>query len=274
MAEGEGGGAAKGLKKKAGPLTVGGWLLSVGGALGLYILIRRYQADRAAANAAAGGGTGAGVLTGGGIIPAGVGQVGSGTGAPFSSYSSWLQAAIAQMTSSGGIDSGQALDAITTWLGGGCVSSAGYQAISGIIGSTNIGLPPGWGTSIPALSVCPAPTSGGGGSNPPPAPPPAPSAPPVPPAQAPVLPSINAQLFPLKVLFGQYGPNDYTKVGTVNNGTYSGAGVIGGAPVYAGLFGGFVQDFNMATLPSGTDLYVPTTLVKQGYVPNLQPTAA
>lgn len=266
MAEGESTrGGGKGLKKKMGPLTAGGWLASLGGALVLFILVKRYQADRAMASAAAGGGRGSGILTGGGIIPPGTGgsTLGSGTGAPFSSYSAWLQAAIAQM-SSGGLDAGQALDAITTWLGGGCVTQAGYQGIASVISTNSIGLPPGWGTSIPALSVCPIPTAGGGGG-PTPTPTPAPK---------PALPTLNAQLFPLKVLFGQYGPNDYTKVGTVTNGVYSGPGVIGGAPVYAGLFGGFIQDFNMATLPSGTDIYVPTALVQQGYVPGLQPAAA
>lgn len=267
MAEGEAK-AGKGLKKKVGPLSVGGWLASVGGALGLFILIKRYQAAKASAGAAAGGGMGSGILTGGGIIPPGTAGTlpGGGTGAPFSSYSAWLQAAIAQMTSSSGIDSGQALDAITTWLGGGCVTQAGYQAITSVIGTTNIGLPPGWGTAIPALSVCGTPTTTGGPPPPTPTPTPTPAAPPA-------LPQLNAQLFPLKVLFGQYGANDYTKIGTVTNGHYSGYNAVNGAPVYAGLFGGFVQDFNMATLPNGTDLYVPTSLLP--YVPDYpQPVGA
>lgn len=268
MAEGEAKAGGKGLKKRVGPLSVGGWAASLGGALVLYILVRRYQAARSA-NAAAGGGTGAGVLTAGGTIPASFGQIGAGTGAPFSSYGAWLQAAISSMAAGTGIDSGQALDGITSWLGGSCVSKPVYDAITQqVISSSSIGLPPGWGTQLPPLTVCspaqaPAP--------PPPSTPAPPPPPPPPPPVHPTPPQLNAQLFPLTVLFGQYGPSDYTKVGTVNGGVYQGQGVIGGAPVYAGLFGGFVQDFNMATLPSGTDLYVPTALVNQGYVPGLHP---
>ena len=37
--------------------------------------------------------------------------------------------------------------------------------------------------------------------------------------------------------------------------------VSGGAPVYANLFGGFKQDFDMCTLPIGTGIYIPTSLL-------------
>lgn len=79
------------------------------------------------------------------------------------------------------------------------------------------------------------------------------------------LAAINAQSWPIQVLFGNYAPGDYTQVGVVNNGQYYGNAVQGGAPVYAGLFGGMEQDFNMATLPNGTAIYVPTQLINQGY---------
>jgi hypothetical protein len=158
----DGGDSAKGLKRPLGPLTLGGWLLAGGGAVVVWILWRRYEADKAA-NAAAGGGTGPGLLTGaGGTIPTpGAGTV-TGNVAPFSSYSDWLQATVDQIVSGGGIDAGQALDAITTWLGGGCVSKSQYSAISNVLSSTSIGLPPGWGTSIPPLTVCSTATSGSG----------------------------------------------------------------------------------------------------------------
>jgi hypothetical protein len=184
MAEGDSTGG-KGLKKRVGPLSVGGWLASVGGALALFLLWRRYEADKAGA-AAAGGGTGAGVLTAGGTIPT-TGNPSTGpAGAPFSTYSGWLTAAIAQMTSSNGIDAGQALNGITDWLSGQCVTQTVYNAIAQTIGNESIGLPPGFGSNIPTLSVCAVPPT-----NPPPAaPPPAAPPPAAPPAAAPQTPAV------------------------------------------------------------------------------------
>lgn len=103
----------------------------------------------------------------------------------------------------------------------------------------------------------------------PPAPQPAAAAPPA--ASAPVasaLAWINASAWPTIVKFGQ-DPNaatDFTAIGSVNNGQYSGYNVQQGAPVYAGVFGGYAQDFDMSTLPNGTIIYAPTTLVQQGYL--------
>jgi hypothetical protein len=162
----------KGLKRKAGPLTVGGWLLAGGGAFALFLLYRRYEASKVTASAA-GGGTGPGILTAGGTIPTTGVTSSTAPGAPFSSYGAWLQAAIAQISSGSGLDAGQALDGITTWLGGGCVTEAAYQAITQVIASNSIGLPPGWGTSIPPLTVCASSTA----VSPPPSPPAAPPAP-------------------------------------------------------------------------------------------------
>lgn len=144
----------KGLKKRLGPLSLGGWLASLGGAAVVYILFRRYEADKTAASAAAGGGTGAGILTAGGTIPTTGLTSTTAAGAPFSSYAQWLTAAIAQMTSSSGVDAGTALNGITDWLSGQCVTSTQYQAISQTIANESIGLPPGYGSTIPALSVC------------------------------------------------------------------------------------------------------------------------
>ena len=72
------------------------------------------------------------------------------------------------------------------------------------------------------------------------------------------LPPVNASSYPSIVPFGTYGPGDYTQIGTVTGGQYSGQQVSGGVPVYANVFGGFAQGFNEATLPSGTGLYIPT----------------
>ena len=82
------------------------------------------------------------------------------------------------------------------------------------------------------------------------------------------LAQINAQAWPLIVKFGQ-DPNaatDFTQIGTVTNGVYSGYNVTHGAPIYAGVLGGYAQDTNFATLPNGTAIYAPTTLINQGYL--------
>lgn len=181
MAETEGGTkGGKGLKRRIGPLSLGGWLGSLGGAAVLFILFKRYEADKAGA-AAAGGGTGAGILTAGGTVPGSTSQLPNAGGAPFSTYAGWLTAAIAQITSSSGLDAGQALNGITDWLSGQCVDQTQYTAIAQTIGMESIGLPPGFGSNIPQLSVC----GNTGGNNPPPPPPPPPSAPPSPPPPPP-----------------------------------------------------------------------------------------
>jgi hypothetical protein len=179
-------GGGKGLKKRIGPLSAGAWLASLGGAAVVYILFRRYEADKAA-SAAAGGGTGAGVLTAGGTIPTSGSVGGGGGGAPFSTYAEWLTAAIAAM-SSNGLDAGQALDGITSWLGGQCVAQNVYNGIVSAISSTSIGLPPGYASNLPPLTVCntPAPTP-----TPTPTPTPAPTPTPTPaPAPAPQAPAV------------------------------------------------------------------------------------
>jgi hypothetical protein len=75
------------------------------------------------------------------------------------------------------------------------------------------------------------------------------------------LPPLNGQTWPITVHWPDYRPSDYTKVGEWE-GQYVGHRVGGGAPVYANLFGGFKQDFYMSTLPVGTGIYIPTSLLR------------
>lgn len=241
--------SGKGLKKKLGPLPYWGWALVGAGTFLGY----RYLKDRSAANAA----LAASGLTGGTTIPDDTGTTtATTTGAgSFVSQAAWEQAMLTFLTSSSGLDPADALNAVTSWLNGNCVTQAGYNAISAAIVSTSVGLPPGY-TNIPTLSVCANPGGGGGTTTT------TTTAPTAPPA---ALPWINAQLYPIKLLFGQYSSGDYTKIGTVVNGQYQGLNVAGGAPVYAGLFGGLEQDFDLATLPSGTSIYVPTSLLNYTY---------
>lgn len=55
------------------------------------------------------------------------------------------------------------------------------------------------------------------------------------------LPPVNASNFPQIVPYGSYSPTDYTQIGTVSGGQYSGLQVSGGVPVYTNIFGGFAQ---------------------------------
>jgi hypothetical protein len=74
---------------------------------------------------------------------------------------------------------------------------------------------------------------------------------------------INWQDFAKTVTFQQLQgePGAYTPIGYYGgpNGTdFVGANVTGGAPVYAGIFGGLAQGFNPTSLPEGTELYIPS----------------
>lgn len=256
------GGKGKGLSKRVGPLPVWGWAVAGGAGFLLY----RFLRARSVANA----GAAATGTTGGTTIPPGsiptTSSVGQAAGT-FASVTAWEQALLSFLTGNG-MSPGEAFSAVTSFLNGNCVSQAAYNGISQALVSSSVGLPPGFSTNVPTLSVCPSPVQTPTPSNPTPQQPTK--------VQSRVLPYLNAQLFPQTVLFGQYGANDYTKVGTVVNGQYQGAGVQGGAPVYAGVYGGFVQDFNMATLPNGTDIYVPTGLLDyvQGRTPSYETIAA
>ena len=135
----------KGLTKKAGPLPVWGYGAVGVGAFLIYRLLksRSKGGTASAANIPLSGGIG---------IPAGQSGVGPQT---FASFGGWQQAAIAAMA--GGILSpAEALNGLTAWINGQCVSANQYTGISSII--TTVGLPPGF-SSVPTLSVCPAPTA-------------------------------------------------------------------------------------------------------------------
>jgi hypothetical protein len=123
-----------------------GWGLAIAGAVGAYILYKRHVEDEAsAATGTTDENTGEPVDTG----------ASSSTTSPtvptFSTFAEWEQAAIAAMTS-GNYSSANALNDLSAWTSGGCVSAAGYTAIGGIL--ETVGLPPGF-SSVPTLSVCP-----------------------------------------------------------------------------------------------------------------------
>jgi hypothetical protein len=250
-----------GLAKRVGPLPIWGWIVVVIGGIVVWRIIK----NRNAASSGVTGGTqgnnalplfgteGFSTNSAGQIVDNATGDIlGSfpgGTNSTGSSGTGTLTAAQwfsnAQQTLFNlGYDSAAVDQALQDYAAGNHLPQNEYGIIEAAIRLT--GNPPS-GIALPVLQKPKPPSSGGSGT------------------ASNALPYLNSQSFPITVLFGQYGPNDYTKVGTVVNGQYQGNAVSGGAPVYAGLFGGFEQDFNMATLPNGTNLYVPTSLVNQGY---------
>jgi hypothetical protein len=145
--------APKAKKKIMGMsyLTVG---LGVAGILVAYYLYRRMQASSAAG--AANSSTG---LAGGNSVPTGQTSGGTSSLPTFSSFSQWEQAVLSGMTGPG-YSASQALNDLVGWVSGQCVSAKGYTAIGNAI--TTQGLPPGFGTSLPPLTVCSSSSSGSG----------------------------------------------------------------------------------------------------------------
>lgn len=141
-----------GIGKKVGPLPVWGY-----GAVGVgaFLVFRLLRSRKS------GGGSTTIPLSGGIGIPGGQ-AAGNVSGLPvFSSFSSWEQAAIAAMAG-GQLDPATALNGLTSWINGQCVTQNQYTGISSII--ETVGLPPGF-SSVPTLSVCaPANSTSGGGA--------------------------------------------------------------------------------------------------------------
>jgi hypothetical protein len=252
-------GGANALTKKAGPLPRWGWV-AVGG--GAYLVYRFLKARSAAASNTAASGT-----TGGTLIPNDIGLPSTSTAAgqgSFSSVASWTQAAL-DFGSSNGLDPGTAFNQIQAYLNGNCVSQAGYNFLSSAFANTSIGLPPAaFSTAqLPTLSVCPAPQQTPTTSNPSPSS----SGGTATATITNTLAQIDATAWPSIVKFGQdaNAGTDFTQIGVVNNGVYSGKAAKAGAPVWAGVLGGYAQGTNFSTLPNGTIIYGASTLNNQGY---------
>jgi hypothetical protein len=130
-------GKAKTPKKFLGlsPLT---WGAIVGGAGAIYLYVAKKKSSATAAST----GTSDGQTT-----PYAVET--TGASGP-STLPEWISAALGSITN-GGYSPTQALNDINSWLGGSCVSAAGYTALGGIV--ETLGLPPGYST-VPTLSVC------------------------------------------------------------------------------------------------------------------------
>jgi hypothetical protein len=170
--------SGSGIAKRLGPLPYWGWALA---AVGGYIGYRYLQARNSAAAASG--------TTGGTLIPNDIGLPASttATGAgSFSSISQWTQAMLTYLTGNG-VSPADALNGVTSWLNGNCVSQTIYNQLSAGIVSSSVGLPPGY-TNVPTLSVCPSPTQTPTTTNP------APATPSAPVAAAPLFQGLDAAL--------------------------------------------------------------------------------
>src|SRR5580698_8280625 len=120
-----------------------GWVAALGGAVVVYVLYKRHEANVAAADQTASTAT-----TGGSTIPDG--QPVTTTAATYDTLESWEAAALSAMTGNG-LNAADALNGITDWLNGSCVDQSQYSGLSSIL--ETVGLPPGF-SSLPTLSVC------------------------------------------------------------------------------------------------------------------------
>jgi hypothetical protein len=245
---------------KLGPLPVWGWVAVLVGVVIVYKIIKdRNAAASSTASGTVGGANNANSLFGtegfsvnsagqvvdnatGDILGGSEGLAGGSAGS-VSTGAAWFTTA-QQTLFNLGYDSTAVDQALQDYAAGNPLPQNEYGIVEAAIRLT--GNPPS-GIALPELQTTPA----------------APAAP------AAGLPAVNAQSFPLSVLFGQYNPGDYTQIATITNGQYTGVNVSGGVPVYANVYGGFVQDFNSKTLPSGTGLYIPTQFVPYEYGPTV-----
>jgi hypothetical protein len=135
------------LTQKAGPLPRWGWVAAAVGTFVVYRYIKAREASSAATTSTA--------TTGGSLIPNDIGlpAASTTTGAgSFSSIAEWQQAALTFLTGNG-LDANDALNAISAYSNGNCVSQAAYNALGAALTSSSVGLPPG--LSAGTLSVCP-----------------------------------------------------------------------------------------------------------------------
>lgn len=252
-----------GLSHRIGPLPLWGWIAVVVVGVIIWKVVRSRQAAQTqtasgtvgGANNALGlfGSEGFSTNSAGEVIDNATGDIlGTFGGATSSTgsagtgtYAGWAGAA-QQALLNLGYDNNLVDTALQDYSAGQQLPQNEYNAIEAAI--KLVGNPPS-GIALPELQPPPA------------APAPAPAAPAPAPPPVPTLPALNSNAYPLTVLFGQYAPGDYTQIGSVNNGQYSGYNVTGGAPVYANVYGGFVQGFNWSTLPNGTGIYVPTSVL-------------
>lgn len=156
--EGDGG---KGLGKKLGPLKVWQWVAAAGGTfLGV-----RWWRNRQAANAAASStGTTAGLP--GAFSTTTNGSSSTTPAAAPTTWQGWLQQALDNFQGSPSYSQAAFYNDALAWINGSCVTQTGYSALSNALAT--LGIPPGFGSALPALTVCSTSTTPPGGTTTPP----------------------------------------------------------------------------------------------------------
>ncbi len=137
------------LKKKYGPLSGTGWVAVGIGTAAVYYIYKKIKGSSASSAALP-----SQVLSGGSTIP----STGSTTSSPgFASFSDWSTAAISYLTGSSGLSPTDAYNAVQNWINGVCLDPAQYSGLGGFIATQ--GVPPGYGSSTPPLTMCPTSSS-------------------------------------------------------------------------------------------------------------------
>jgi hypothetical protein len=267
--------SGSGLAHRIGPLPVWGWLAVAIGAIILYKIIKdRSSASTSTASGTVGasdnaastfGSEGFSLNSAGEVVdnatgdilgtvagysPTGSSGTGGGTGGSTLTAQQWVTNAQEALFNLG-YNNATVDQALQDYLAGNQLPQNEYSIIEAAIALT--GSPPaGLGTPVLSASGGTGTGSGAGGTS---------TGSSGGTTAGPLLPEINAQDYPLQYLFGQYSPSQFTQVGQVINGVFQGTNVAGGVPVYANLFGGMEQDFDMKTLPNGTPIYIPSEFV-------------
>jgi hypothetical protein len=140
-----------GLKKKVAGQPTWAWLAEVIAAGGIFIYLRaRSTAAAGTASTAAEDTTDEPITTDN--------SDSESAGTTYSTFGQWEEAALASMVGPT-YSSTQAFNDLNSWINGNCVSATGYTLIGQFI--TSGGLPPGFGSDLPALSVCASSTTTG-----------------------------------------------------------------------------------------------------------------
>jgi hypothetical protein len=137
--------AAKKGKRLAGQ-PAWAWGVELGAAALLFLWFRRREQNAAALSSTAGAPVTSQPLN---VAPPSP----SGAAGPPGTLSQWQAAAVQWMATNGQLNANEALNAVSDFLSGNCLSSTGYTGLSGALGA--IGLPPGI-TSFSPITVCPS----------------------------------------------------------------------------------------------------------------------
>src|ERR1700685_433653 len=144
------------LTKKLGPLPRWGWAAVGGGTLLAYLLYRKYAAGSTTTTTTT-------TASGSTSIPTvdlvnstpnastGTTTTTTPTATSYTNFTEWEQAVIKHLNTLG-LSPATSVNAVQSWIRGSGGTQQGYTGLSSAVGA--VGLPPGFGTSLPTLSVC------------------------------------------------------------------------------------------------------------------------